>query len=436
MSSRVGGLGELAHTAQDARQADYEELPEPAPVQSLSAAPPNGRARFPRPSSAANPAWAVADCLERRTPELVAAVRDAVREDLPELHDLDDPEVSALCRRALATNLEAGVAHLRTHDPRPGALPLDVVRLARLWARRGMPVELLMRGYIVGQQVALDMIVDTVAETDMPADLRQEATAKATRAVLGYSQAVLLQSVLAHDDERDRQNTSPQLRRLHLVEGALAGHDGGLALGYDLRMNHLAVLARGDDPVATVEALRAHTRRRMLVVQPDAEHAWAWIGGFDEFARNELKALAQHAADLGGPVAFGTARPGLAGFKTTFDQARLAHGLGVRADQTVTLYANVALEALAVADEPQARMFVLDELGPLLVGDIKSASLLGTLRAYFAAAGNAASCAAALDIHVQTVAYRLRRVEDRLGHPIQARRAELELALRLELVLT
>jgi hypothetical protein len=44
---------------------------------------------------------------------------------------------------------------------------------------------------------------------------------------------------------------------------------------------------------------------------------------------------------------------------------------------------------------------------------------------------NAAATAAALGVHEQTVAKRLRAAEDRLGHTISSRHAALEIALRL-----
>jgi DNA-binding PucR family transcriptional regulator len=63
-------------------------------------------------------------------------------------------------------------------------------------------------------------------------------------------------------------------------------------------------------------------------------------------------------------------------------------------------------------------------------------ALLTTLEAYFAAAGNAVSAAAALGVHDRTVANRLRAVEDLLGPgAVTARRAELETALRLQRLL-
>ena len=97
----------------------------------------------------------------------------------------------------------------------------------------------------------------------------------------------------------------------------------------------------------------------------------------------------------------------------------------------ITHYAEVALESLAAVDEDAAAAFVARELAGLDGDDVRSTRLRQTLRAWFAAGHNAAAAAAALGVHEQTVAQRLRTVEERTGRPVAARRAELETALRL-----
>ena len=87
---------------------------------------------------------------------------------------------------------------------------------------------------------------------------------------------------------------------------------------------------------------------------------------------------------------------------------------------------------MAGRDEEAAREFLERELRPLLGDDDRERRLRETLRAYFASAQNASATAAMLGVHEQTVAYRLRAIEKRLGCPATTRRAELETALRLE----
>ncbi len=112
-------------------------------------------------------------------------------------------------------------------------------------------------------------------------------------------------------------------------------------------------------------------------------------------------------------------------------QARQAERAGRRSGWLVTHYSEVALESLAATDEDAAGAFVARKLAGLEGDDTRSVRLRQTLRAWFAAGHNAAAAAAALGVHEQTVAQRLRTVEERTGRPVAARRAELETALRL-----
>ena len=89
------------------------------------------------------------------------------------------------------------------------------------------------------------------------------------------------------------------------------------------------------------------------------------------------------------------------------------------------------VEALISENQEEACNFVARELGELNEETTSSRRIRETLAAYFASEHNAASAAAKLGIHQQTVANRLRAAEERLGHQIGTRRLELELALRL-----
>jgi DNA-binding PucR family transcriptional regulator len=97
----------------------------------------------------------------------------------------------------------------------------------------------------------------------------------------------------------------------------------------------------------------------------------------------------------------------------------------------VIRYDDVALESLVADDEARSRAFVSRELRGIDGHDRRSQLLRRTLRAYFASAQNGSAAAALLGVHEHTVAYRLRTIEERLGRPVTARRAELETALRL-----
>jgi hypothetical protein len=98
-------------------------------------------------------------------------------------------------------------------------------------------------------------------------------------------------------------------------------------------------------------------------------------------------------------------------------------------------YDELSLEALVLRDERAARDFLERELGPLLDHEKRTDVLLGTLRVYADSNWNAASASARLGVHERAVGYRLATIEERLGHPLAARRDEIGVALRLQAAL-
>ena len=94
-------------------------------------------------------------------------------------------------------------------------------------------------------------------------------------------------------------------------------------------------------------------------------------------------------------------------------------------------YADFAATSLACENSEEAQLFVARELRGIEDDSAASQRIRDTLLAYFESEHNAASAAARLGVHQQTIANRLRAVEERLGRSVGARRLELELALRL-----
>ncbi|HWH96122.1 MAG TPA: helix-turn-helix domain-containing protein, partial [Baekduia sp.] len=152
---------------------------------------------------------------------------------------------------------------------------------------------------------------------------------------------------------------------------------------------------------------------------------WAWVatGGLgrarEAVARLRAAGL-QGAAGVGGP----------AGFRAAHRQATLAERIARTRGDGIVDVQSAALEALALGDQRTAWEVARAELGPLADGE-RHAPLVATLEAWFAARESIGHTAAAVGVAPRTVSYRLRRAEALLGHPIAARRAELETALRV-----
>jgi DNA-binding PucR family transcriptional regulator len=134
-------------------------------------------------------------------------------------------------------------------------------------------------------------------------------------------------------------------------------------------------------------------------------------------------------------LALGAPACGAEGFRLSRRQAlEAARALRLTGGPLGT-YDELSLEALVLRDERAARDFLERELGPLLDHEKRTDVLLGTLRVYADSNWNAASASARLGVHERTVGYRLATIEERLGHPLAARRDEIGVALRLQAAL-
>jgi sugar diacid utilization regulator len=90
---------------------------------------------------------------------------------------------------------------------------------------------------------------------------------------------------------------------------------------------------------------------------------------------------------------------------------------------------------LATTDRSEADRFVRDTLGPLLdEDDAQMRDLFETLRAFFDCGRSVRRCATHLDVHENTVRYRLSRIEDITGQNVLAD-CDVQLAVQLALLI-
>jgi hypothetical protein len=236
----------------------------------------------------------------------------------------------------------------------------------------------------------------------------------------------------AHEGEPARPAPSGEQRRLLAVKGLLDEDPSAPSLDdFDLERHHLGILAWGEEPQSAVRGLAAPLERPTLITGPVGGVYWAWLSGSRPFDLHEERLLERFEPAPGSALALGQPAYGAAGFRASHRQARRARWASCASEQPLVRYAQVAAVSLASENESEARRFVARELRGIEDDSPDSQRIRETLIAYFAAEHNAASAAARLGIHQQTVANRLRAVEQRLGRPVGSRRLELELALRL-----
>jgi hypothetical protein len=357
---------------------------------------------------------------------IVDGLMERQRLEVPEYWVTDDRAFDDAVLRSTRDNVELMVTMLQRPVALPHALPAGARLEAGVAAQYGARLDALLRTYRLGQQALVEHFIDAIERRAVPDAAQAVGQLRAaTRAVHAYTEAVMPLVAREYDDERARLEAWPELRRLRLVQAALAG-DESAELDYPFAGAHVALVASGDAAAvaAAVSAAADALGVASLVVETGDGRTWAWA------ATDRLAELRAHlkAAGVSGPGGIG----GPAGFRDAHGQALLADRIArSRRDGLVDLR-GAALEALALGDQRTARAVARSELGPLARAGVGNERLRATLEAWFASRESPTAAAATLGVAPRTVTYRLRRAEGLLGHPIAERRAELEAALRLE----
>jgi hypothetical protein len=367
--------------------------------------------------------------LQARRPELEAAI-------LTRVYGIADPAgiaeqqyVDGL-RKAVSAAVGYGLAVIEP-GPRRGAPPIPPQLLvqARLAARNGVSLDTVLRRYLSGNTIFADALIEEAKGIA----LRQSELQRLYRA-----QASIFEHLLAAIGEEyareDRAGSKGnEEHRVQLVERLLAGEllDSS-ELDYNFDFWHLGILATGPSADKAVRFLAESLDRALLFVTRSNDLIWAWLGGRRPFEADERRESLNLVTSAHASLAVGEPAEGLPGWRLTHRQATAALPIALRGSARVARYAQAPLLAAALQDELLATSLRQLYLDPLRGERDGGAVAMNTLRAYFAASGNASSAAAALGISRRTVGSRLAAIEDRLDLRLDAASAEIETALRLD----
>ncbi|MBS1675994.1 MAG: helix-turn-helix domain-containing protein [Actinobacteria bacterium] len=269
---------------------------------------------------------------------------------------------------------------------------------------------------------------------DLDAHERRALLARGSGLFFSYAGLLSARAVEVFRRESEARRLAPDHHEVRAVRALLAGDAlAAASLRFDFARHHLGLIAwEAEDPLAPLADLARALARPLFTIRPPEcpGECWAWLSGTRPLSAREEELLAGWRPPAG-RVAIGLEGFGEAGFRAGHRQAARARRLAAPGSPLVR-YADVAVEALATENEADARAFLAHELGGIDDDSPTSLRLRETLLAWFACEQNAASAAARLGVHQQTVANRLRTAEEILGHvSIGSRRLELELALRL-----
>lgn len=156
-----------------------------------------------------------------------------------------------------------------------------------------------------------------------------------------------------------------------------------------------------------------------------------------DMLRAQANALAPAISD--GRLLLGLSLPtsGPDGLSAALSEARQARTLAELRGGTVAVLATDEIDShallLATVPDDVRRTFLTRVLGPVLAYDDRHGSdLIGTLEAFLAASGSWTACAERLHVHVNTLRYRIKRIEELTGRSLATleHRVDFFLALR------
>ncbi|WP_030813291.1 PucR family transcriptional regulator [Streptomyces sp. NRRL F-2799] len=371
----------------------------------------------------------VSELVDRLRGTREAMITDLVRLTLLQIDALDhDAATRSLLEASLSENVVAGLNFLQQDfDPELLEAPSAAVAYARTLAQRDVPLSALIRAYRIGHSRVLDHAFTHL--DDLPAEHRVSLVLDVVRRSALFIDQICEQVGRAYERERERWVASQSGVRQQWV-GALL--DGGpvdraaaeRALRYPLDAVHVActlwpvAAMTSFDLVTAVDEVRAHAMsvlraRAALVVPTDERESRLWLAlpaGGERRWRGDLtppEGTLLHAA-VGRPGA------GLAGFRTSARQSAQVREIlamklpGAGAPHWVH-YGEVAPVALMAGDLPALRDFVTATLGELARRDGRGATLRETLRVFLAHHRSHAAAAQALNLHRNSVQYRVRR---------------------------
>lgn len=354
---------------------------------------------------------------------------------LARVYDIDDPSEIADpryiegLRDAVHEGIDYGLAAVEHGQSEPPGIPAGLLEEAREAARLGVGLDTVLRRYFAGYALLTDFVMGAAEEDGL---LGAGALQSLLRTQTEHFDVLIGAVAEEHTREAERRARSADRRRSDLVERLLAGERvDDSSLDYPLDGHHVGLVTKGGMPAEAIQQVASALDRRVLVISPDSDGTWAWIGGRRETQREKLMSVLEDVLPPGEPVAVGEPGIGLSGWRRSHKQARAAFPVALRGQDPLVEYRDVAVLASALRDDLLAASLRDLYLVPLTGERDGGQAWRQTLRAYIAAEGNVSSAAASLRVSRRTVTNRLRMIEETLERPIGPAIADIDAALRL-----
>lgn len=359
----------------------------------------------------------------------------------------DDAEFVGRLRESVVQNAYA-LREVLAGRADPEHVRLDhVLSFATVQAQLHIPQKLMQRSYRVSFYTQWEAwtrhVRRWISAEGLDADETASALSRLTRRILTYQDHVASRVADAYTRDYEALNRSRAHVRRNLVREVLRNEAGELSasdraiLAYPLDAHHVVVyLPEMTEGAASrlADGLRSAAVAHQALVHPLTLSSTAvWLCKMEPWSPARVQAVVELLDKVAVTASVSDPGEGVDGFVRTLKQAqdteRVRSAWGRRAPQ-VMRYADAGLEILLMQDDELARSFVTAELGALAEDTAEAARLRETLDASFRF-GSHVAAAQHLNLHEHTVRNRLHKAEGLLGRPLQERRTELQVAVRL-----
>jgi len=344
--------------------------------------------------------------------------------------EVSDPEYMEGLRVAATGALDYALLAVGRSEEGAPPLPAAVLSQARLAARHRVSLDTVLRRYLAGYTLFRNFLVE---EAEKGGSWSNAALTRLLRAQASLFDRLIAAVTSEYRCESEERLVSSEQQLARRIERLL---DGDLfdtaSLAYDFTGYHLGGVATGPDTAEASRSLAASLDRHLLLVRRGEGVLWLWLGGRRPFDPAGLDSHLSSLWPTRACLALGEPGQGLTGWRLTHRQAEAALPVALREEPRVVRYRDVAFLASIAHDDLLAVSLRKLYLSPLSQDPDGGATSRETLRAYFASGQNTSSAAAALGINRNTLASRLRAIEQAIDRPISSCASDLEIALRIE----
>jgi DNA-binding PucR family transcriptional regulator len=353
--------------------------------------------------------------------EIASTMIRAYEEEIPAYRQITDPALKEDVHAVSAALVRSWLAVLSTGGRASEAVLAPMLEGARRRAAQGVDLQSLLRAYRVGIRV---MWSEITASPVWGRRVPEGVLAQVATWALDHADRISTAVAAAYLEEAERIAREREHRRSALLNAILAGPAGERIDGpVELERRHsVAVVRLGPEPTLLeleragevleerAQALIWTVRHRSVIA------ALAWPSDLERAClRKQLVRLVRDGAVVA--VGVGGAAEGSTETRASYAEASAALRTGeLLGGASTGVYDHQELAPLiALLEHPdRARRFALSTLAPL--GELaRRAWLLPTLESYLVHQGRLKEVAADLDVHVNTVKYRLKELRTQLG---------------------